>query len=224
MSDMNQYLASYFGNTVSSAPSSEDLEKSAQADLFMKLAAANNVDLEQLNDEQLSQLWSATFSKEAEMAPPFGKKDEKDDDEDKKDKAKEELAEKKAEAEKFAEAEKMGQIMAHSYVAELRKIAEAVQEEEKKAAAASAPAALPEIAKLGSAVDQLAAKSALEKAASAGWDATEAAGRINAVLTLGLGESEKIAAQAATLDVETATEIRALEFLQAAGYPVTWNS
>ena len=74
--------------------------------------------------------------------------------------------------------------------------------------------------KSASAIDELAAELAVEKAASVGWDQDEAVGRIVSVLTLGVGESEKIAfAQS----LEDAVETRSLELLEAAGYPVTWN-
>lgn len=75
--------------------------------------------------------------------------------------------------------------------------------------------------KEGSAIDELAANKAVEKVAEAGWDQDEAIDRLNAIITLGgLGESEKIAA---AQDVDGAVEIRALEFLEAAGYPVEWQ-
>lgn len=73
--------------------------------------------------------------------------------------------------------------------------------------------------KKASALDELAAETAVEKAAEAGWDVEEAAGRLSAVLTLGAGESEKIAAAD---DLDTAVGIRSLELLEMAGYPVEW--
>lgn len=75
--------------------------------------------------------------------------------------------------------------------------------------------------KEASALDELGAKNAIEKAAEAGFDIDEAVERISAVFTLGLGESEKVAS---ATDVDTAVEVRGLEFLEAAGYPVTWES
>lgn len=75
--------------------------------------------------------------------------------------------------------------------------------------------------KKASALDELAAEYAVEKAASVGWDGEEAAERIGAVLTLGVGESEKVASAA---DLESAVEVRSLELLEMAGYPVQWPS
>lgn len=75
--------------------------------------------------------------------------------------------------------------------------------------------------KESSAIDELALEAAVEKAAEAGFDAEEAAQRVLAVHTLGLlGESEKVAAAA---DADAAVDVRALELLETAGYPVTWN-
>lgn len=88
------------------------------------------------------------------------------------------------------------------------------------AAAAGGAAALHHKEKKSSALDELAAEMAVVKAASAGWDLGEASERVAAVLTLGMGDSEKVASVA---DLESAVEVRSLEFLEAAGYPVTWN-
>ena len=77
-----------------------------------------------------------------------------------------------------------------------------------------------EASKHASAIDELAAEEAVVKAASVGWDLDEAVERVSSVLTLGIGESEKVAfAQ----DLEGAVDVRSLELLEAAGYPVTWN-
>lgn len=75
--------------------------------------------------------------------------------------------------------------------------------------------------KEASALDQLAFSSAVEKAAAAGFDPTEAGTRINAAYTLGMLDSDaKIAAAA---DTDQAVDIRSLEMLEVAGYPVQWN-
>lgn len=74
--------------------------------------------------------------------------------------------------------------------------------------------------KKASALDELAFEGAVEKAASAGFDAEEVAARVSAVITLGVEESAKIAS-ADSLD--GAVHIRSLELLEAAGYPVSWE-
>lgn len=64
------------------------------------------------------------------------------------------------------------------------------------------------------------ANMALEMIAkTASFDVDEATSRINAVLTLGLAESEKVAS---LTTFEEARERRALEYAEAAGYPVEW--
>jgi len=77
--------------------------------------------------------------------------------------------------------------------------------------------------KESSALDDLALQSAFDKAASAGFDTDEAVTRLNAVYALGLGESEKIAS-APFGDLNAAVDIRSLEYLEAAGYPVEWTA
>lgn len=74
--------------------------------------------------------------------------------------------------------------------------------------------------KKSSAIDELAAQQSVIKAAEAGFDSAEAVSRISAVLTLGPKESEKIAQ---IQDTDQAVEVRSLELLEQAGYPVTWN-
>jgi len=334
MSGMDAYLAEYFGNApASSGPSGEDFEKAAQVELFQKLASDNGIDLDTLNDNQLTQLWNATFEKSAEESAEEERAEKKEragleqakkgldkaregDDEEKKAYAAAELAMIQDGQAKFAEASDMGKIMAHSYVAELRKIAEDEQAKEAakkpgmfaragkylkgvatgehveksresgksglsylkerrhaqlnpnskrtenfrrardemsggatkkemrnmaakavathaghqvahhgltKAAPAAAIAGGAYAAgrsKESSALDELAGEAALNKVAAAGWDPEEAGERLDAVLTLGMDLSEKIASAA---DVDSAVEVRSLELLEAAGYPVTWS-
>lgn len=119
MSGMNDFLASYYGTAAAAETAPEDLQKQAEIELFGKLAASQNIDLNTLPDEQVEQLF-ADFQKQASEE----KKDDKEDE------AKKELEEKKAASEKVAEADSLGRIMAHAYVDELRKIAAAEQEKE----------------------------------------------------------------------------------------------
>jgi hypothetical protein len=70
------------------------------------------------------------------------------------------------------------------------------------------------------AFDEMAANYAIKMAEAAGWDVDEAVERISAIHTLGLSESEKIAH---VQDLDTATHVRALEYLEAASYPVNWE-
>ena len=72
-----------------------------------------------------------------------------------------------------------------------------------------------------SAFDYQAANEGLKIASAAGWDTTEVAARLNAALTLGLGESEKVAQAKGSF--EDAVAIRGLEILEQVGYPVDWT-
>jgi hypothetical protein len=238
---MNELLAAHYGTNgvkTASAPTPEDMEKEAQMDLFCKMAAANNIDLTKLSDAQIDQLYTETFSKKAELPPQFmhkkeeGKEEGKEHkEEDEHEKAKKEHEEKKAMAEKLAEADYIGRAIAHAYVQELGLIADHRQ---KTAAAGGAAAGAPgqwqiEIPKVASAIDQLSIPRAFEivqefnKTAKAEQriDEKTAAEKIVAVHTKGLADSGKTASAA---DYKAAVHIRALETLEAAGYPVNWDS
>jgi len=309
---MNLDLAQMYGTPgyeEAASAQQEDMSKVAQAELFAKLAADNNIDLQQLSDEQISQLWGDTFGvKLAEEEEEEEEEKEEEEEEKKKESAAQEFLLKKAAAEewqaKLAEADYLGRVMAHSYVQELGQIGDNMDKEagaealgaragkalgrygellsgkksrelggkaeffkkrvkamrEADAAGGAAGKAARErgarsgaaakeeakkvlktrlatggaVAALGgggyaatrgkkkesSALDELAAEHAIHKAAEAGYDVDEAADRVTAVYTLGLGESEKIASADTP---EEAVETRSLEFLEAAGYPVNWE-
>jgi hypothetical protein len=201
------------------------MEKAAAAELFVKLAQENGINLNQMTDADISSLWQETFGEktaEAAVEPTVDPTIEA---------AEQEHAEKQASLAKFAEAEELGRHMARSYVDELQKIGSAAKtagddKEEKKDDKdaddkdADDKGGFP--FKKASAIDQLSAYKAVEKAASIGYSSEEAADRISAVLTLGLANNDGVKVASAP-NVETATEIRSLELLEAAGYPVTWN-
>lgn len=225
---MNLNLAAMYGTP--GAQPEESLQKLAEAELFTKLAAENGIDLNALNNEQIQYLWDETMGKTAsEEEPPAeeAKKDEEKKDEEKKEAAAREHAVKLAHAEEEQRAHHLGQVMAHSYVAELSKIAAAREAGGTSVPAtkeASAPAPTPAAParagkqKEGSALDSLALGQAVKIAEAAGFDGEEAARRVSAVHTLGLNESTKLAQT-----VPAQIEVRALEYLEAAGYPVTWD-
>jgi hypothetical protein len=73
-----------------------------------------------------------------------------------------------------------------------------------------------------SALDELAGELAIEKAAEAGFDDNEAASRIFSVLTLGLSEEDSVKVASAQ-DLDEAVDVRSLELLEAAGYPVNYE-
>lgn len=91
------------------------------------------------------------------------------------------------------------------------------------AAAAGGAAAAHHHAKHASMLDELGAERAIEMVAADGtFDAEEASRKVAAVFELGLlGESEKVASAP---NYQVGVDIRALEILEAAGYPVTWNT
>lgn len=227
MPNMDTLISEYFAQQ----NVTPDFEKEAQVEYFAKLAADNGVDLEKLSEEQVQFLWNETFKVAASDEDEKKKKEEEaaKEHESKKEKAKEEetakaaaaaaeYAEKRAAAAKLAEAEYIGRYMAHAMTDEIKKIASG---QATPPAPAAEPPAAPKTASVRniSALDELAAGRAVEKAAEAQFDPNEAGARINAVLTLGVQESTKIAH---VQDLPTAIEVRSLELLEAAGYPVEW--
>lgn len=256
----------------------EEQVKLAEAELFTKLATSQGIDLSSLSDAQVVELWNATFSKEAAEDEEAPKDEEKEEakaeseekaEEEKKEAAAREHAIKVAHAEEEARSVKLGQIMAHAYVAEVDKIAAArasgegetkeagmppqlanalgkvrgaagkgkelagkavgaAKENKKGLAAAGAGAAAVgagfaagRMSKKASVsnIDGLALDHAVKLAESIGLDAETAAARVNAVATLGLEDSDKLAS-----DLDSQVHIRALEYLEAAGYQVSWDN
>lgn len=201
---LSDLINAHFANT---AASNEEAEKLAEVELFTKLAADNGIDLDQLSQDQVNDLWYAFKTAGDE------EKEDDDDKDDKKEKAKAEFAEKKEASMKIAESDELGRLMARSFMDEVQKLASGQAPTQPKVASAPTPVTS------APAIDQLAAEMACEKAASAGYDADEAAQRVIAVLTLGAPDSMKVAS-AATL--EAAVDVRALELLELAGYPVQY--
>jgi hypothetical protein len=189
------------------------------------------------------------MDKKAEFPPAKDKddkkKDEKKEEEEKKAAAEAEFLQKRAAAEKVAEAEMMGRTMAHAYVAELREIAKTAgamppaflanikgkddkdgdkdketpkdddKEKDKKATAAKVASEMPNL-------DDLAHERAVKIAADAKFDPEEAGQKVAAVRILGLLKSDGTKVAAAQ-NADHAISLRALEFLEVAGYPVTWD-
>lgn len=241
---MNQILAAFYNTngTKTASAHTEDLEKAAQYELFTKIAAENNIDLSKLTDDQTRELFAKTFDKTAgEMPPQFaahakgkGDGDKKDGEESDEDKAKKEHEEKKAGATKLAEADFLGRAMAHAYVDELQKIA-AARGESPAGAGGEWTVELPKVA---STIDKFAMVRAFEmvqqhnaaiaehnKTAAADKklqfvDEKTAAEKIAQVHTKGMADSIKVASAP---DHKVAIELRALETLEAAGYPVEWK-
>jgi hypothetical protein len=272
MAEMSELLASVY--QTGAAPSDEDKEKIAAADMFVKICDDNGIKIEDLTEGQVQTLWK-TAMEGNEKCPKCGEKDCKcpaakegaaQVEVEKKQAAAAEWQEKRAAAEKIAEADALGRIMAHSYVDELKKIAEGEggglppalkakmeekkeeakgnggngnggeekKEEEKEGAAnesqQKAAALIAELEKQKSAstggasttaqLDELAANQALAILKEAEIDDKLAYDRVSAVYTLGLKDSEKIAH---VQGFDQAVQVRALEFCEAAGFPVNWD-
>ena len=250
MSSMSQMLGEIFTKTAS--PVEENNEAYEFFGTLCKQAGVDPSQLndEQL---QALFAESETLRKQAADEAAAHEKEETAKEEQVEEKAKEEAEkkaaaalqeyeEKRAAAVKVAEAEAMGRIMAHAFMDELRKtaaeegMAEAKEEaaEEKKEETAEKKqdkkeaSAVSIFQKKASEVagsstanfDELAAHQAIDLLKQAGCDADLAYNRINAAYTLGLQESTKIAH---AVNAEAALTVRALEFCEAAGFPVDWS-
>jgi hypothetical protein len=229
---MDAFLAEHYGtNKTASAsqPSQDDLQKQASVELFLKLASEQNIDLNSMPDAQVEQLYSNWVKQASEEEEPASHEKKKVEEE-----AKKEHEEKKAAAEKFAEADFLGRTMAHALVDEMKKIAaeggspfpfgghgKDEKKDEKKEEHKHPPEKSKEEEKKASAIDRLAVQTAAKLAQAAGLDPAEAQARTEAILTLNLAPQSIKVASADTVDA--AIEIRALELLETAGYPVTWK-
>lgn len=207
---LNNFIDQQYGQTTED----EELQKQAQIELFAKVAEENGIDLDDLEEEKVAELYEA-FLGELEKEAEDDDKDDDDKDE-KKDEARQEFAKKKEASEKLAEAEAMGVAMADAYVDRLQKHAAANGLNKE----ASAPNGTLLQVKQASSIDQLAAQEAFNKVASHGFDTNQAESLLNAVLTLGPSESQKVASAST---VEEAIDLRSLELLEMAGYPVNYG-
>lgn len=200
---MDEQLAAIYGTGQPVAYDQEDLQKTAAAELLVKLAAEQGVDLNQFSDQEIGEMITDLYkSAQDEGAPPFPPKKE----EDKKEEAKEEEKEKEAQA-KFAEADFLGRVMAHAMVQELNNI-------DKQASAAPAPAPQP-------AADS---NSALEKMAQQrAWEMAKEAGYVDDKGNLVVPQKPEQQKTAAASTLQQNVDVRALQILEAAGLPVEWN-
>lgn len=250
---MNSLLADVYSNNNSVGHTEEDLAKQANVQFFAQLCEEKNIDVTKLAEAEVMELYkvamelkvaeeSAAEERKEEggkkIPPPFGKheageskeKEEKEEAKKKEAAARAEWAEKRAAHVKVAEADATGRIMAHALVDELRKIAAEMEQNvtpshadqviaaaQAKTAAAAAPVTTTSDTPN---FDELAAYQAIDLLKQAGQDPNVAFSRVNAVYTLGLNESTKIASATTP---EAALTVRALEFCEAAGFPVDWS-
>jgi hypothetical protein len=147
MSEMNEFLAAAYATAQpQSAPTADEAEKVAHAELFAKLAAEQGLDLSTMSDEDVATAWNTFYAQTKAAAQPgaavkvAGEHGHKHSHKHKTAAAKAEFEKTKQAAaeweQKNAEADFLGRRMAHAYVDELKKIGAAV---EKTAAATPAP-------------------------------------------------------------------------------------
>ncbi len=170
---------------------------SANAEYAEKRAAAQKVAEADAMGRIMAHSYVDELKKIAgEMPPQFmqGKKNDGDADDKGKDGKDKEKKEEDAKKEASAKAAKL------------------IQEFTSKTAGAPAPTP---------SLDELAGNHAIDMLKQAGVDGAMAIARINAVHTLGVAESTKIASQTST---EAAIHVRALEYCEAAGFAVDWTT
>jgi hypothetical protein len=263
---MNQDLARLYGTP--GAEVDESQIKQAEADLFLKLAAEQNIDLNRLSEDQIQELWDVTFNKTAEDDSakheesetkeeekaehmPGGYEEGKKEEKEAQDRTKAAQAEHerlKVAAAEDERADYLGRKMAHSYLHELRMINEAIEKQaqaqpqaqpqpQEKQAQEDGSAGLGSKAlakwhalngsqkvasegqkKQASKLDEIAVERAILKVAEANLDVDDAARRLDAVFEMGVPEVTKVAS-----NLEGQVEVRSLELLEAAGYPINWN-
>lgn len=231
----------------------EDQEKLAQVELFSKLAAEEGIDLDKLSDEQVAHLWHETFADKtasAEPAPAVDTEKKAQAEFEEKRAAAVKVAEAEYLGRVMAHAmvQELGKIgEAQSKTAgangaptlkdRLLKVAGELppwlnkgkggdkdgddKGKDDKGGPPEKKDDKKDEKKEASAIDAQAAKVAVDLVKKAGnFDVAVAQSKIAAVLTLGAKESTKIASAP---NFEAGLEIRALELLEQAGYPVNWG-
>jgi len=248
MSGMNPTLAAMYNTHGFGDQVQKEQTKIAHLELFAKVASDQGIDLTALTARQRAELWTTWNAKlaeeggaaeeeaegEEEEAEGEKKKVEGEEEEAEGEEKKEEAEEKKeAQAQfaamhqwqqKVAEADYLGRVMAHSFTDERTKIAAEVAAPKKKGVPPEFAAnAKPAAKKEASAFDVQAARNAVKLASQAGIQVPEVTQRLNAILTLGVPDMNKTASVVGTGDYERALNIRSLELLEAAKYPVDWS-
>jgi hypothetical protein len=244
---MNATLAAMY-NTAGYGAQTREQEKVAHLELFAKTAAANGIDLTALSQGDRVALYNEFTQKLAEEGgefPPKGEEHEEESEEEKKkreEKDKEEGSEeekKEAQAqfaamrqwqEKNAEVDFLGRRMAHAFEDERRQIQAAKTASAKPGAAQPAVPAVAPMPKTASVkqpatpFDTQAARLAVKLASDAKLNTNSVIDKLNALLTLGVPPLDKTASVASASDYTHTLNVRALELLEASGYPVNWNA
>lgn len=226
MNTVGNLLAAHFGGANSNE---EALQKAAEAEIFAKVAADCGVDLTKLSQEQIYHLWNEVMVEGNKTAAEEEHHHESDEEEKKKEEALakaviREHEEKKEAMAKVAEAEYIGERMADAFHARLQKLAaedHEKREEEKKKEEKKEEDGKKMPVKEASATDLYAARVAIGMLKEAGLSTEQGVELLNSLFTLGhLPESTKTAGASTP---EQTVQIRALELLEAAGYPINWG-
>jgi hypothetical protein len=242
---MNPQLAARYNTHGYGDVVNQEMRKQAHLELFAKSAAANGIDLSAMTPEARTELYSA-FTKQAGENPfeenkeegehrdGEGETHEEKKEEEKKEEEKEEEEKKEAQAQayamaewqqKVAEADYLGRTMAHALHDEQQKIklAEASAVSGKQVPVVVPTAKTAAVNQAASALDVQAAKYALKLAQAANMDVNDAANRLNALLTLGVPPMDKTASAATKGNYDHTLNVRALELMESAGYPIDWS-
>lgn len=132
---MHEFLAEYYGTAPQ--PTAEEVAHQQQLDFFAKTAAANGIDLSQLNQQQVQYLWDQVFPEQASaQAQPETKQASAPDPKEleRTKQAEAEFLQKKEAMAKIAEADFLGRVVAHAMWNESEKIAAAKQAQALQAA------------------------------------------------------------------------------------------
>ena len=194
----------------------QNLTKQAAAEIFVKLATANNIDLSRCSEEQVAGLWSQVFGTPTEKVAA----QTPDPTNQLVEQANLELQVKQAAEQRVRDAYLEGEIMAQGFFDKLASLQSAAPE---AAAAPAAPEAPATTAKEASALNRLAAQAAVKIASDAGFETQYVAARLEACHTLGMFDDDTQSKVASARSTDEAAHIRALELLEVAGFPVTWG-
>ncbi len=253
--NLSEQLGAIFGTTTSAAPapapSAEDLQKQAGVEFFEKICSENGVDVSQLTDAQLTELYDATeaLRKEAaaaeaatSAAPAAPAAQAPSQDNTKIASAQQEYQQKVAAYRDAQTADMMGRIMAHSYVNEMQKISSnLVPGGEKKDDKDGKDGKEKEKEKESAAQKVASILSQLQTGATG--STTENLDQIAAYRAIDMLKQAGYAADASFTAVDSvyrqgladstkiasagsfdrAVHLRALEFCEAAGAKIDWN-
>jgi hypothetical protein len=206
----------------------ERLDENQIGNLFkvaMQMKAAEEESAEKEKKEEGKKAPPPPFGKHEKGETPKAEAKEEEKVKEKEAAALQELEQKIASAVAEEQADKAGRRMADSFIDQMQKRAAAgeegpagdaarqVIEQMKVVSAGPRPSDTPNL-------DWLAGNKAIDMLKEAGYDEEQVVARVNAVYTMGLPESVKLAG---VFDMESAVKMRAFEICELAGAPVDWS-